>query len=72
MTINANWGRFCLDMWEDPDREDVEAQSEFSDSLDELKARAPIVLAAGRFRWLELSRWLGPSDEDWELIEEYH
>ena len=72
MTINSNWGQFCLDMWEDPSREDVEALSEYSDNLDDLRAYASKLFAGGRFRWLELSRWIGPSDEDWELIEVYN
>jgi len=68
MSINSNFGRFCLDPWEDPDREDIDALSEYSDNLQELRDRADVLLAAGRFRYIQLSRWIGPSDEDWEQI----
>ena len=72
MSINATDGRFCLDMWEDPHRDDVDALSEYSENLEELKKRALVIFAAGRFKWLELTRWIGPTDDDWELIETYN
>jgi len=68
MSINSNFGRFCLDAWENPDREDIDAQSEYSDNLQELQDRAEVILSAGRFKYIQLSRWIGPSDEDWEPI----
>ena len=71
MTINSIDGQFCLDMWEDPDRQDVEALSEYSDNLEVLKQRAQVVFAAGRFKWLELSRWIGPGEDDWQEIDTY-
>ncbi len=68
MTIRHYDGQFALDCWEDPEREDVEAVTEYSDSLPDLRSRAEVILSAGRFRYLSLSRW-SATDDDWDEIE---
>ena len=61
-------GQFALDCWEDPDRDDVEATTDYSDDVEELRAHAQKLLVARRFRYMELSRWDAAGDQ-WVEIE---
>jgi hypothetical protein len=70
---NINLKRFCVDPWEDPDREDVDADSEYYGTLEKAEARIRVLWAGGRFKWINLSRQIsGSGDDDWELIETYN
>ena len=67
MAINREDGEFALDCWEDPDAEDVEAETDYSNDEAELRAHAQQLLAAGRFRYLALSRW-NERRGDWDEL----
>jgi len=68
VAIRTDDGQYALDCWEDPDRDDVEASTDYSDSLAELRAHAERLIAGGRFRYLELSRW-NADHQEWDELE---
>lgn len=70
MTINSTDGTYGLDCWENPASLDYADQEEYSESIDELRARALILLRAGRFKHIELSRWNADID-DWVHLETF-
>ena len=63
MAINHEDGQYALDIYE------AKFQTEFSDNLPELRARAATLIAAGRFKYLVLSRW-NADREAWDELEE--
>jgi hypothetical protein len=63
MAINHEDGQYGLDIYES------KPQTEYSDNLSELKARAAKLIEAGRFKYLVLSRW-NASTKEWVEIEE--
>lgn len=69
MAIKLDDGQFALDCWLSEKNED-EPESLFSDNISELEFEAERLIAAGRFGYLELSRW-NPVKEDWDLIRFY-
>jgi hypothetical protein len=70
MAIRHDDGQFALDCWVDPDREDIEATTDYSNVLSELRAHADKLLAAGNYKYLILSRWNADS-EQWVELETY-
>lgn len=70
MPINSEDGRFGLDCWENPDSDAEADQVLFSDDEAELRAEAAKLLAAGRFKYLLLTRWDEAAD-DWVDVDEF-
>jgi hypothetical protein len=72
--INSRDGRFCLECWFDEESEEEPDMVEFSDDLRELTDRMNAVVKAGRFEFIQLSRWEGFDSDDeecWSVLEEW-
>lgn len=65
--IKHDDGQYALDCWLDEDDEG-DPVTEYSETIAPLKARAGILLKAGRYKYLELSRWNADKD-DWDNLE---
>lgn len=72
MPINHVDGRFGLDCYyaEPIDDHAKPIDTEYAEGRDELEARARILIAAGRFKYLELQRWDADA-YDWEVVQTY-
>ena len=66
--IRHDDGQYALDCWIEAEDEGESAATEYCDAIAPLRARAAIILKAGRFRYLELSRWNAALD-DWDTLE---
>ena len=62
---------YALDMWLDPDIEKDADATEFGSTIEELRQRAEVILAAGRFKALELFRW-NANTQGWDSLEEFY
>ncbi len=63
-------GQFAIDMWVDPESENDPDHTEYSDNQHELRALIPKLLSAGKYKWIELSRW-NPAKDDWDELETF-
>ena len=70
MAIRPDDGQYALDCWFSVDDEGESAATEYCDQIAPLKARASILINAGRFRYVELSRWNADKD-DWDTLETF-
>lgn len=69
MAISAADGRYGLDVYMSVDDDEPAAEDEFSDSLQEIRDRAMIILKAGRYPVVRITRW-NAEEDDWEEVEE--
>jgi hypothetical protein len=67
MAINPDDGTYGLDLWLGEDDEADPDDTEYSEDVDEIRARAELLMKAGRFRHAALYRWNG----DWIHIESW-
>jgi hypothetical protein len=67
MAINHEDGTYGLDLWLGEQDEENPDDTEYSESADELRARAATLMKAGRFRQAALYRWGG----DWIPMESW-
>src|SRR5260370_12226570 len=66
--INSTDGTYAAEYWIDPDSTDDPDDNEYSENLEELRARALTVLKAGRFRYCNLCRW-NAGTQAWDILE---
>ena len=70
--IRPDDGQFGLDCYiTEPDNDEILPDGqEFSDDRKALEMRAAKLIAAGRFKYLELWRWNADA-ADWDLLETF-
>lgn len=69
MTTSAWDGRFAIECWEDPNSEE-DGHCEYADDIPSLVASAERLIAAGRYRYIELTKYDEVTD-DWIEIETF-
>ena len=68
VAISAVDGRYGLDVYMSMDDDEAAAEDEFADSLPEIRDRAVVILKAGRYPVVVITRW-NAEDNEWEEVE---